>query len=146
MRRPFAAAPNTPYTIPSSISDTTEPARGSPRHARPTAQARRAQRPLSTGFLPGICGTPAERPGSRRRTDTRSLRPGAATRGRNWPSSAGWGTSQTLKVTLVRPELVVEVRVDVARDSAGRWRRHARLHRARPDLQPTDAPRLPSLR
>ncbi|MGW3942724.1 ATP-dependent DNA ligase [Streptomyces phaeochromogenes] len=51
-----------------------------------------------------------------------------------------------MKVTLIRPELVVEVRVAVARDSAGRWRRPARLHRARPDLQTTDAPRLPSLR
>ncbi|MGW2287041.1 ATP-dependent DNA ligase [Streptomyces phaeochromogenes] len=71
--------------------------------------------------------------------------PGRGHPWRGWPFSAGWSTSQTLKVTLVRPELVVEVQVDVARDSAGRWRHPARLHRARPDLQPTDVPRLPSL-
>jgi hypothetical protein len=51
-----------------------------------------------------------------------------------WSFSAGWGTRQTLDVTLVRPELVVEVGVDIARDAAGRWRHPARLHRARPDL------------
>ncbi|WP_405512102.1 ATP-dependent DNA ligase [Streptomyces canus] len=39
-----------------------------------------------------------------------------------------------MSVTLVRPELVVEVGVDVARDSAGRWRHPARWYRARPDL------------
>ncbi|MGW4519197.1 hypothetical protein ACWEO4_46775 [Streptomyces sp. NPDC004393] len=32
------------------------------------------------------------------------------------------------------PELVVEVRVDIARDSAGCWRHSARLHRSRPDV------------
>ncbi|MFM9700158.1 ATP-dependent DNA ligase [Streptomyces europaeiscabiei] len=51
-----------------------------------------------------------------------------------WTFSAGWGTSETLTVILVRPELVVEVGVDVARDSAGRWRHPARWYRARPDL------------
>jgi hypothetical protein len=40
-----------------------------------------------------------------------------------------------LNVTLVQPDLVVEV--DVARDSAGRWR-HARWHRTRPDLSPDE--------
>ncbi|MFF2131494.1 hypothetical protein ACFVW1_40300 [Streptomyces olivochromogenes] len=38
-----------------------------------------------------------------------------------------------MNVTLVRPELVVEV--GVARDTSGRWRHPARLHRARPDQQ-----------
>ncbi|MEH0415957.1 ATP-dependent DNA ligase [Streptomyces sp. B21-083] len=61
-----------------------------------------------------------------------------------WSFSAGWGSRETLKVTLVEPELVVEVGVDVARDVSGRWRHPARWHRARPDLQPTDIPRLPS--
>ncbi|WP_405623799.1 ATP-dependent DNA ligase [Streptomyces sp. NBC_00076] len=55
-----------------------------------------------------------------------------------WTFSAGWGTKETLNVTLVRPELVVEVGVDVARDSAGRWRHPARWYRARPDLSPGD--------
>ncbi|WSQ06376.1 hypothetical protein OG604_00350 [Streptomyces sp. NBC_01231] len=55
-----------------------------------------------------------------------------------WTFSAGWGTRETLNVTLVRPELVVEVGVDVARDSAGRWRHPARWCRARPDLSPGD--------
>ncbi|WP_235460281.1 ATP dependent DNA ligase [Streptomyces olivochromogenes] len=57
-----------------------------------------------------------------------------------WTFSAGWGSRETLRVTLVRPELVVEVGVDVARDSAGRWRHPARWHRSRPDLTPTDVP------
>jgi len=37
-------------------------------------------------------------------------------------------------VTLVRPELVVEVGVDIARDSAGRWGHPARWHRTRTDI------------
>ena len=52
--------------------------------------------------------------------------------------SAGWGTTETLNVTLVRPDLVAEVGADVARDSAGRWRHAARWYRARPDLSPAD--------
>ncbi|MFG2351840.1 ATP-dependent DNA ligase [Streptomyces phaeochromogenes] len=55
-----------------------------------------------------------------------------------WSFSAGWGSRETLDITLVRPELVVEVGVDIARDGAGRWRHPARWHRARPDLSPTD--------
>ncbi|WP_329538272.1 ATP-dependent DNA ligase (plasmid) [Streptomyces sp. NBC_01450] len=59
-----------------------------------------------------------------------------------WSFSAGWGTRKTLNVTLVRPELVVEVGVDVTRDASGRWRHPARRHRARPDLSPADVPHL----
>ncbi|MFJ1975586.1 ATP-dependent DNA ligase [Streptomyces sp. NPDC087903] len=55
-----------------------------------------------------------------------------------WTFSAGWGTNQKLNVTLVRPELVVEVHIDVARDSAGRWRHPARLHRPRSDVPAGD--------
>ncbi|MFH9968535.1 ATP-dependent DNA ligase [Streptomyces mirabilis] len=55
-----------------------------------------------------------------------------------WTFSAGWGTSEKLNVTLVQPELVVEVHIDVVRDSAGRWRHPARLHRARPDVSAGD--------
>ncbi|WP_329374855.1 ATP-dependent DNA ligase [Streptomyces sp. NBC_01483] len=40
----------------------------------------------------------------------------------------------------MRSEMVVEVGVDVARNASGRWRHPARLHRARPDLSPADAP------
>ncbi|MFF9581287.1 hypothetical protein [Streptomyces achromogenes] len=36
--------------------------------------------------------------------------------------SAGWGPQRTLEVVLVEFEGVLEVAVDVARDSAGRWR------------------------
>ncbi|TWD13137.1 ATP dependent DNA ligase-like protein [Streptomyces sp. T12] len=43
-----------------------------------------------------------------------------------WTFSAGWGTRETLLVTLVAPELVVEVGVVVARDRGGRWRQAAR--------------------
>ncbi|MEU0896779.1 ATP-dependent DNA ligase [Streptomyces massasporeus] len=57
-----------------------------------------------------------------------------------WTFSAGWGTTETLTVTLVHPKLVVEVGVDVARDASGRWRHPARLHRARPDLSSADVP------
>ncbi|MEV6810064.1 ATP-dependent DNA ligase [Streptomyces sp. NPDC051132] len=58
-----------------------------------------------------------------------------------WTFSAGWGSRQTLDATLVEPELVAEVSVDVAHDASGRWRHAARWHRARPDLSPADAPR-----
>ncbi|MFJ3365808.1 ATP-dependent DNA ligase [Streptomyces anthocyanicus] len=54
--------------------------------------------------------------------------------------SAGWGAHESLHVTLVVPELVVEVGVDVARDGHGRWRHQARWHRARPDLSLADVP------
>ncbi|MFF8431095.1 ATP-dependent DNA ligase [Streptomyces sp. NPDC016566] len=57
-----------------------------------------------------------------------------------WTFSAGWGSRESLHVTLVEPELVVEIGVDVARESAGRWRHPARWHRARPDLSPADVP------
>ncbi|MFF9819572.1 hypothetical protein [Streptomyces sp. NPDC014006] len=55
-----------------------------------------------------------------------------------WTFSAVWGARETLHVTLVAPELVVEVGVDAARDSVGRWRHSARWHRLRPDLTPAD--------
>ncbi|MFB7982941.1 ATP-dependent DNA ligase [Streptomyces vinaceus] len=58
-----------------------------------------------------------------------------------WSFSAGWGSREKLSVTLVEPELVVEVGIDIARDASGRWRHAARWHRARPDLSPADAPR-----
>ncbi|MEU7306074.1 hypothetical protein [Streptomyces sp. NPDC007206] len=61
-----------------------------------------------------------------------------------WSFSAGWGSRETLDVTLVEPELVVEVGVDVARDASGRWRHPARWYRARPDLSRADVPRLAS--
>ncbi|MFJ5212856.1 ATP dependent DNA ligase [Streptomyces nigra] len=60
-----------------------------------------------------------------------------------WSFSAGWGSRETLNVTLVEPALVVEVGVDVARDASGRWRHPARWHRTRPDLAVTDVPHLP---
>ncbi|MEU3827975.1 cold shock domain-containing protein [Streptomyces sp. NPDC029080] len=43
---------------------------------------------------------------------------------------------ETLDVTVVEPELVVEVGVDVARDVSGRWRHPARLHRPLPRRRP----------
>ncbi|MEU5046672.1 ATP-dependent DNA ligase [Streptomyces griseorubiginosus] len=52
--------------------------------------------------------------------------------------SAGWHTREPLDVVLVRPELVVEVAVDVARDPASRWRHPVRLHRLRPDVATGD--------
>jgi hypothetical protein len=81
--------------------------------------------------------------GGRLRFAGRALAPLLAAAGGEHPwtgrtFSAGWGTRETLSVTLVRPELVVEAGGDVARDSAGRWRHPARWHRARPDLSPGD--------
>ncbi|WP_432171870.1 ATP-dependent DNA ligase [Streptomyces sp. 1222.5] len=60
-----------------------------------------------------------------------------------WTFSAGWGSRQQLEVTLVTPDLVVEVAVDVARDVGGRWRHPARFHRARPELQADEVARRP---
>jgi hypothetical protein len=54
--------------------------------------------------------------------------------------NAGWGARDVLDVTLVEPQLVVEVAVDVARDAPGRWRHPVQLHRARPDLPSRAAP------
>ncbi|MFM9700961.1 hypothetical protein [Streptomyces europaeiscabiei] len=85
------------------------------------------------------CGTPAAPPRWRKLQAALSRRcwpwPEASTRtGRTF--SAGWGTTETLNVTLVRPELVAEV--GVAWDSVGRWRHPARWYRARPGLSPGD--------
>ncbi|MFD8394797.1 ATP-dependent DNA ligase [Streptomyces sp. NPDC059680] len=57
-----------------------------------------------------------------------------------WTFSAGWGTQQTLDVQLVHPDVVTEVAVDVARDSAGRWRHPARPHRVRTDVDVAQVP------
>jgi ATP-dependent DNA ligase len=56
-----------------------------------------------------------------------------------WTFSAGWGTQRTLDVILVRPDTVMEVAVDAARDG-GRWRHPARTHRIRTDLNITQVP------
>jgi hypothetical protein len=55
-----------------------------------------------------------------------------------WTFSAGWGTQRTLEVHLVQPDTVMEV--DVARDSAGRWRHPVRPHRIRPDVDAQEVP------
>jgi ATP-dependent DNA ligase len=54
--------------------------------------------------------------------------------------SAGWGTRDTLDVTLVDPSLVAEVHADVSLDAAGRWRHPVRFGRIRADLTPADTP------
>ncbi|MGW4102069.1 hypothetical protein [Streptomyces sp. NPDC004976] len=53
-----------------------------------------------------------------------------------WSFSTGWSSQEKPNVTLVKPELVAEVGVDVARDASGRWRHPARWHRACPGLSP----------
>ncbi|MFJ1610640.1 ATP-dependent DNA ligase [Streptomyces sp. NPDC088253] len=45
----------------------------------------------------------------------------------------------------MRPELVVEVGVDVTRDASGRWGHPVRWHRAHPDLSPADVLHLTPL-
>jgi ATP-dependent DNA ligase len=57
-----------------------------------------------------------------------------------WSFSAGWGSQRTLDVHLVQPDIVMEVAVDVARDSAGRWRHPARPHRVRTDVDVAQVP------
>lgn len=57
-----------------------------------------------------------------------------------WTFSAGWGTQRTLDAVLVQPDVVMEVGVDVARDSAGRWRHPARPHRIRADVDVQEVP------
>ncbi|MFJ3161393.1 ATP dependent DNA ligase [Streptomyces kanasensis] len=57
-----------------------------------------------------------------------------------WAFVAGWGTSRLLDVRLVRPDVVLEVAVDVAREAGGRWRHPARLHRVRTDIDVGSVP------
>ncbi|MFE2267592.1 ATP dependent DNA ligase [Streptomyces griseosporeus] len=59
-----------------------------------------------------------------------------------WSFSAGWGSRETLHVTLVEPELVVEVGVEVARDASGRLRHPARWHRIRAEMHPLPVPKF----
>ncbi|WP_369211107.1 ATP-dependent DNA ligase [Streptomyces flavofungini] len=59
-----------------------------------------------------------------------------------WTFSAGWGTKRTLDVHLVRPDVVMEVAVDIARDAAGRWRHPVRPHRIRTDVDVAQVPLL----
>ncbi|MFH8379071.1 ATP-dependent DNA ligase [Streptomyces cyaneofuscatus] len=54
--------------------------------------------------------------------------------------SAAWGLKEALTVVLVVPEFVAEVRADVSRDGAGRWRQPVKLVRLRDDLAPADVP------
>ncbi|WP_226487568.1 ATP-dependent DNA ligase [Streptomyces parvulus] len=61
-------------------------------------------------------------------------------RGRTF--TTGWGSREVLDVTLVVPQLVVEVDVDVARDAAGRWRHPVRLHRIRAEMHPMHVPKF----
>ncbi|MFB8026832.1 MULTISPECIES: ATP-dependent DNA ligase [unclassified Streptomyces] len=57
-----------------------------------------------------------------------------------WTFFAGWGSKESLRVTLIEPELAVEIAPDVSLDPAGRWRHPVRLLRARPDLSPAEVP------
>ncbi|GAA1370317.1 ATP-dependent DNA ligase [Streptomyces beijiangensis] len=54
--------------------------------------------------------------------------------------SSGWEVKDALPVVLVKPELVAEVRADVTRDAAGKWRHPVKLLRLRDDLEPGDVP------
>lgn len=45
--------------------------------------------------------------------------------------SAGWCSREVLDVVVVRPDVVLEIGADAARDSAGRWRHPLRPHRVR---------------
>ncbi|WDM16637.1 hypothetical protein J3S85_37290 [Streptomyces lavenduligriseus] len=82
---------------------------GSPHAAGGPVRHRRAPTVRGAEHDAPACG----RPGGRRIPCLAADHPWA---GRT--SSAGWGTRETLHVTLVVPELVVQVGVDVARDGA----------------------------
>ncbi|MFH8663206.1 hypothetical protein [Streptomyces afghaniensis] len=58
----------------------------------------------------------------------------------DWTFSAGWATQRTLDAILVQPDVMTEVDVDAARDSAGRWRHPARPHRIRTDIDVAQVP------
>ncbi|MFD4862233.1 hypothetical protein [Streptomyces atratus] len=63
----------------------------------------------------------------------------AARRGHPWTGwsfSAGQGSRETPDVTPAEPEPVVEVGVDIARGTTGRWRHPAHWHRIRAEMHP----------
>jgi hypothetical protein len=53
-----------------------------------------------------------------------------------------WKPTTPTEATLVEPDLVAELSADTARDSDGSWRHLVRYLRTRPDLDPTDTPRI----
>ncbi len=70
----------------------------------------------------------------------------AGRRGHPWTGcsfSAGWGSQEKLNVTLVEPEMVVEVGVDVAHDASGRWRHRPPAGGATPHAGTVPAPTSP---
>lgn len=79
------------------------------------------------------CTTTLSQAAGRALTDV-SAPPSGAHPWQGWTFSAGWGAQRTLDVVLVEPGVVMEVAVDVARDSAGRWRHPVRPHRVRTDV------------
>ncbi|RLV64210.1 ATP-dependint DNA ligase [Streptomyces sp. CBMAI 2042] len=89
---------------------------------RYTGRSTVLSRPLTTAFLAQLSPAGEEHPWT----------------GRTF--SAAWGAKAALTVALVVPELVVEVRADVSRDSAGRWRHPVKVVRLRDDLAPADVP------
>ncbi|GKQ33572.1 ATP-dependent DNA ligase [Streptomyces sp. A012304] len=54
--------------------------------------------------------------------------------------SAGWGSQETLEVSLVVPGIVVEISADISRDARGRLRHPARFVRVRADMAVEDVP------
>ncbi|ELP66310.1 MULTISPECIES: ATP-dependent DNA ligase [Streptomyces] len=74
------------------------------------------------------------------------LRPVADHPWAGWSFSAGWGSREKLQVSLVVPETVVEISVDVSRDARGRLRHPVRFVRVRADMAVEDVPPLDALR
>lgn len=74
------------------------------------------------------------------------LRPVADHPWAGWSFSAGWGSREKLQVSLVVPETVVEISVDVSRDARGRLRHLVRFVRVRADMAVEDVPPLDALR
>lgn len=99
-----------------------------------SGQASRVSSPTSAAFsVPGFASAPQH--GRVHAADTSH-----PWTGHTFP--VGRGSREQLSVHLVVPEVVAEVAVDVARDSAGRSRHPVRLTRIRTDVEPREVPLL----
>ncbi|KMO93795.1 ATP-dependent DNA ligase [Streptomyces roseus] len=96
------------------------------------------------GRLRAVGRTVALRPNAARQVAERlTASASASASGHPWTGavfSAAWGSRDVLDVTLVRPDLVAEVRADRAVDHGGIFRHPLRFQRLRPDVAPEDVP------
>lgn len=60
--------------------------------------------------------------------------------GRRAEVAPRWNAADADEITLVQPTIIVEFHADRGQDRNGQWRHPVRYLRARPDLEPGDAP------